>query len=350
MINNNMPITLKEIAFRAGVDISVVSRVLNDKADQYRISKICQEKVKKVALDLGYVPNAYAVGIKTGEFHCVALLQSGMAGKSYLPEKLVSEIHRNLEKEDKHLLLANLPEDSNQDIPKIFRSLMADGLIVNYYQDLPPQIRRAIARTSMPTVWMNYRMQYNSVYPDSYSAARKATEHLISLGHTRIAYCNVYFNDLRKDAHYSVSERRQGYTEAMKNASLEIMDITPEHRVDDVMDKQVELFENILKRKNRPTAILLYWSFSIPAVQMAAYRLNLNIPKDLSIITFACESHQRIGLTATAMLEPETDMAQQAVAMLAQKMQTRDVNTPSVKLDYYFLDMGTCDKAPVAAE
>jgi LacI family transcriptional regulator len=343
---NNMPITLKEIAFRAGVDISVVSRVLNDKADKYRISKICQEKVKKVALELGYIPNAYAVGIKTGEFHCVALLQSGMAGKSYLPEKLVSEIHRNLEKEDKHLLLANLPENSGEDIPKIFRSLMADGLIVNYYQDLPPQVRRAIAKTSMPTVWMNYKMQYNSVYPDSYTAAKKATEHLIALGHTRIAYCNVYFNDLRKDAHYSVSDRRQGYTEAIKNASLELMDITPEFRVDDSMEKQVELFYSVLKSKNRPTAILLYWSFSIPAVQMASYHANLNIPKDLSVVTFACESHQRIGLTATAMLEPETDMAQQAVAMLAQKMQTRDANTPSVKLDYYFLDMGTCAKAP----
>jgi LacI family transcriptional regulator len=343
---NNMPITLKEIAFRAGVDISVVSRILNDKADQYRISKACQEKVKKVALDLGYVPNAYAVGIKTGEFHCVALLQSGMAGKSFLPEKLVSEIHRNLEKEDKHLLLANIPETSSQDIPRIFRSLMADGLIVNFYEDLPPQVRRAIAKTSMPTVWMNYKMQYNSVYPDSFTAAKKATEHLIKLGHKRIAYCNVYYKDLRKDAHYSVSERRQGYTEAMKEASLELMDITPDYPVDDSMDKQVALFQSVLKRPDRPTAFLLYWSFSIPPLQKAAYNLNLNIPGDLSVITFACESHQRIGLTATAMLEPETDMAQQAVAMLAQKMHTRDANTPSVKLDYYFLDMGTCDKAP----
>lgn len=339
-----LPITLKQIAINAGVDISVVSRILNGKADQYRISQKCQEKVKKVAMELGYVPNAYAVGIKTGEFHCVALLQSGMSGKSYLPEKLVSEIHKNLEKGDKHLLLANLPENSNEDLPKIFRSLMADGLIVNYYQDLPPLIKRAIDKTSMPTVWMNYKMQYNAVYPDSYSAAKKATEYLISLGHKRISYCNVYFNDLRPNAHYSVSERRLGYTDAMKEAGLETMDITPEHRVDDEMEKQKKLFYDTLNRPDRPTAMLLYWSYSIPPVQMAAYRLGLNIPNDLSIITFACESHQRIGLTATAMLEPETDMGSQAVAMLEHKMKTREKNTPSVKLDYLFFDMGTCAK------
>jgi len=344
---NAVPITLKEIAYRAGVDVSVVSRVLNGKADKYRISQKCQEKVKKVALELGYIPNAYAVGIRTGEFHCVALLQSGMAGKSYLPEKLVDEIHRNLEKEDVHLLLANIPGPGNyNDMPKIFRSLMADGLIVNYYQDLPPMVRKAIANTSMPTVWMNYKMQYNAIYPDSFTAAKKATEHLIKLGHKKISYCNVYFDDLRSEAHYSVAERRDGYACAMKNASLEVLDITPNYRVDDSMEKQAQLFCSVLEKKNRPTAMLLYWSYSIPAVQMAAYRLNLHIPDDLSVITFACESHQRIGLTATAMLEPETNMGREAVTMLIKKMQTREENTPSVMLDYYFLDMGTCVKAP----
>ena len=345
---NAVPVTLKEIAGKAGVDISVVSRVLNGKADKYRISQKCQENVKKVALELGYIPNAYAVGIKTGEFHCVALLQSEMAGKSYLPEKLVNEIHRNLEREDKHLLLANIPEtkNHNRDIPKIFRSLMADGLIINYYQDLPPMVAKAIANTSMPIVWMNYKMQYNSVYPDSFSAAKKATEHLIALGHKRIGYCNVYFDDLRPDAHYSVSERRDGYTCAMKNASLEVRDITPGYKVDDDMEKQTQLFQSVLEKKDRPTAMLLYWSYSIPPVQMAAARLRLRIPDDLSVITFACESHQRIGLTATAMLEPETDIAREAVAMMINKMQTRQKNTPSVKLDYHFFDMATCVKPP----
>jgi LacI family transcriptional regulator len=341
---NAPPVTLKEIAYYAEVDISVVSRVINGKAEKYRISPQCQEKVKKVAVELGYIPNAYAIGMKTGEFHCVALLQSGAAGKSYLPEKLINEIHRTLEKEDRHLLLANIPEKGGRggDMPKIFRSLMADGLIVNYYQDLPQKIRDAIERTSMPTVWMNDRKEFNAVYPDSFSAAKKATEYLIELGHKRISYCNVYFNDRRPNAHYSVAERREGYAEAIKNASLENLDITPDYPVDDSMEKQTELFYSILEKPDRPTAMLFYWSFSIPAVLMAASRLNLLIPNDLSILTFASESHQRIGLTATAMLEPETNMGREAVAMLSKKIIAREIVSPSIKLDYQFLDMGTC--------
>ena len=352
-----MSVTLKEIACAAGVDISVVSRILNDKADQYRISVSCQERVKKIAQSLGYLPNAYAVGVKKGEFHCVALLQSGAAGNyqgaihetgtNYLPEKLVNEIHRNLEKDDTHLLLANIPEQKihRQQLPKIFRSLMADGLIINYQQDMPENIRIAIEHTSMPTVWMNYKMDFNAVYADSFSAARKATHHLIELGHTHIAYCNVYHKDLQPDAHYSVTDRREGYRSAMQEAGLEVRDLTPAHKVDDSVEKQVDLFYSVLKNPDRPTAMLFYWSYSVPAVYAAAARLDLRIPKDLSIITFAGESHRRIGLAATAMLEPETDIGREAVDMLRKKMSQKQKNIPSKRLDYIFAEMYTCRQA-----
>ncbi|MBN2512587.1 MAG: LacI family DNA-binding transcriptional regulator [Sedimentisphaerales bacterium] len=353
-----MSVTLKEIAYSAGVDVSVVSRILNGKASQYRISPACQERVKKIAESLGYLPNAYATGIKKGKFRCVALLQSGTAGSyqgsthqtgtNYLPEIMVNEIHRNLEKDDTHLLLSNIPEqtvDSHQ-LPKIFRSLMADGLIINYYQDLPENIKVAIEHTSMPTVWMNYKMDYNAVYSDSFSAAEKATQHLIELGHRRIAYCNVYFKDLQPDAHHSVADRRNGYIEAMNKAGLAVQDITPDHKIDDSVEKQIDLFYSVLKRPDRPTAMLFYWSYSVPSVYAAAARLDLRIPKDLSIITFAGESHLRIGLTATAMLEPETDMGREAVSMLRKKMTLKQKNIPSKRVEYIFAPMYTCQKAP----
>lgn len=344
-----MSVTLKEIAYYAGVDVSVVSRVLNNKADQYRISRQCQEKVKKIALDLGYIPNAYAVGVKTGEFNCVALLHGDFTNKSYLPEKLVCEIHRNLEKEGKHLLLARIPKSNvnNQQLPMIFRSLMAEGLIVNHFYDMPPKVREAIENTSMPKVWINDKLDFNAVYPDSFSAAKKATEYLIRLGHKRISYCDVYSYHQTPDAHYSVADRRAGYVQAMKEAALEIMDISPppEEKFEQSMDKQVDLFCSVLKSPNRPTAMFFYWGFSVPPVYFAATRLNLQIPSDLSIITFAGETDQRVGLYATAMIEPETEMAREAVKMLRKKIKTKQENLPSRRLDFLFWDMKTCTNA-----
>ena len=341
-----MSVTLKEIAYHAGVDISVVSRVLNDKADQYRISKKCQENVKAIALKLGYIPNAYAVGVKTGEFNCVALLHGDFTNMSYLPEKLLCEIHRNIEREGKHLLLARLPQKelNNQELPMIFRSLMAEGFIVNYFHDMPASIRKALEHTSMPKVWINDNLEYDAVYPDSFSAAKWATEYLIGLGHKRISYCDIYFYNLQPGAHYSAVDRRQGYIAAMKEASLEVVDLTPNYKLHDSIDKQNELFYAVLKRQDRPTAMLFYWGYCVPAVFTVASRLNLQIPRDLSIITFAGESDQRVGLCTTAMLEPETAMAKEAVSMLRKKMKTKKQNVPSKRVEFSFLDMNTCAK------
>jgi DNA-binding LacI/PurR family transcriptional regulator len=96
--------------------------------------------------------------------------------------------------------------------------------------------------------------------------------------------------------------------------------------------------------------MIFYWSYSVPAVYAAAARLELQIPRDLSIITFAGESHLRIGLSATAMLEPETDMGREAVEMLQKKMSQKQKNIPSKCLDYIFAEMYTCQKAPAGAK
>lgn len=342
-----MSVTLKEIAYHAGVDVSVVSRVLNDKADQYRISKQCQEKVKETAVKLGYIPNAFAIGVKTGQFNCIALLHSTFTQKSYLPEKLLNQIHSSLEKHDKHLLLANMPGKSSerQELPKIFRSLMADGLIINYCHNLPVKVRKAIQKTSLPKVWVNYKMDSDAVYPDSFSAAVKATEYLIGLGHQRISYCNIFYDDLKPNSHFSVTERKAGYISAMNHASLDSLDITPDHQVDDSTEKQVEYFYHVLKQPDRPTAMLFYWSFAVPAIFAVAQRLELQIPRDLSVMTFAGESHQRVGLNTTAMLEPESKMGNAAVDMLWEKIESEKERCPSKKLDFFFVDMHTC--API---
>ena len=94
---------------------------------------------------------------------------------------------------------------------------------------------------------------YALEYPDSFSAAKKATEYLINLGHKRISYCDIYSYNQQPNAHYSATDRRAGYVMAMKEASLELMDITPdpEEKVEETMDKQMELFYSILKHTAR---------------------------------------------------------------------------------------------------
>ena len=66
--------TINDIASKAGVSISTVSRVLNGKARQYRIGEKSQEKVINAAKELNYIPNHFASNLKSGKSDTIALI------------------------------------------------------------------------------------------------------------------------------------------------------------------------------------------------------------------------------------------------------------------------------------
>ena len=63
-----------DIAEKSGFSITTVSRVLNGKADKYRISKATQQKIKSVAEELNYVPNEFARNLRSGRSKTIALI------------------------------------------------------------------------------------------------------------------------------------------------------------------------------------------------------------------------------------------------------------------------------------
>jgi len=67
-------INIVDIAKKAGVSISTVSRVLNGKAEQFRISEKSQQKIRETAKKLNYVPNQFAANLKSGKSNTIALI------------------------------------------------------------------------------------------------------------------------------------------------------------------------------------------------------------------------------------------------------------------------------------
>ena len=63
-----------DIASKSGFSITTVSRVLNGKADKYRISKETQQKIKSMAEELNYIPNEFARNLRTGKSKTIALI------------------------------------------------------------------------------------------------------------------------------------------------------------------------------------------------------------------------------------------------------------------------------------
>jgi len=340
-----MAITLKDIAKVVGVHPSVVSRVLNNKADNYNISERRIEEIKQAALDLNYVPNISARIIQEGCFGCVAMLLSSDAAKSYLPSHLLESIHDELEKNNKHLLLTKLPDaaaDEFSKMPKVLQTLMADGLIVDYTYQVSDEIVTQIEKHSMPAVWLNVKHDKDAVFPDNKKASEIATQKLIDFGHKKIGYVGelTHFTDDFSTAHFSVADRYFGYEIGMKKANLQPLNINNDNKILP-RENQVDYFIKILSQPDRPTAIVLNWtSIAAPVIQAARF-LRLRVPQDLALITFASFMAESAGLTIDAMIEPEIEMGVEAVKMLCEKMKKPKKVLPSRVLDFSYRKVGS---------
>jgi len=347
-------VTLQDIAARVGVDRSTVSRVLSNKAAEGGISSELAQRIFREAEELNYIPNTSARAIRMGRFNCAALLMSTDAGRSYLSSRLLDGIHDELAAADMHLTVAKVPDFrlSNQDyVPKILRTLTADGMLINYTHHLPEHLVEIVDERKFPAIWMNTRRDHDAVYPNNFDAAREATQRLLSLGHRRIAYMDLCAG--REDVaghHFSAIDRMAGYSQAMRTAGLEPWEVRPESSCVRYED-ELQFAREFLRRPNRPTALLCYFAIFTPALMRAATELGLRVPQDLSIVTFAGEAFREQGLLVSAMLEPHYRLGQEAVRLLNRKIDDPQQIIAAAKPDFVWQEMSTCapPQAAVAA-
>jgi len=182
---------MSDVAKRAGVSIPTVSFVLNNKQSRQTISDATKARVWQAIDELGYRRNHAAKTTRTGLFGCAALILSTSRSRSYLPEALLDGIYKELESQGMHLVITRLSDAKLTDpkyVPGILRECMADGLLIDYINDFPPQMAELIESRNIPAVWLNVRRERDCVTPDDFQAGYDATRHLIAAGHARIAY------------------------------------------------------------------------------------------------------------------------------------------------------------------
>ena len=338
-------ITLADIAAHIGVDRSTVSRVLSNKAAEGGISAELAERIAAKARELNYIPNTFARAVREGRFNCAALLMSTVQGRSYISSGLLDGLHDGLAEADMHLTVAKVPDEqlnSADYVPKILRTLMADGLLINYTHHLPEHLVDIVSRQKIPAIWINTRRDSEAVYPRNLQAAEAMTQRLIELGHHRIAYLDLCFapEDVAS-AHFSVGDRLVGYSSAMRSAGLQPWEVRPPHACTN-FDMEKAFMVEFLRREDRPTAVVCYFSVFVPAILRAALEVGIRVPQELSIATFAPENFREHGLTVSAMLEPHYLMGREAVRLLRGRVLRPQRTVASQALDFTWFDLETC--------
>jgi DNA-binding LacI/PurR family transcriptional regulator len=339
-----MAATLKDIADRVNVSIVTVSKVLNGTGN---ISVATRHRVLKVAKELNYRPNAQARAIRSGRTGNVGFVYSSEGMGHGLPWSFLDGVNERLAGLKLNLVVGALPNErllQAGNLSGLLQNWTADGMLIFNQVDLPPGVQDLIDREHVPVVWVNRKQKYNSVYFDDFNGARLAVEHLMALGHKRIAYFDHSHvqDSFAHPIHYSQQERLTGYVEAMETFGLEPIVCLPTEKVGG--EARIELYRNWLRHPRKPTAVLMYGRAN--SVLYAALSLGIRIPQDLSILTFSENVDAMNGLVPGLVFTPYRTLGEEAVALLHRRIQEPELGQPSVGIPLSVIPNETCAPPP----
>ncbi|MXM64490.1 substrate-binding domain-containing protein [Streptomyces sp. HUCO-GS316] len=277
------PPTIRDVAEHAGVSKSLVSLVLRGSA-QVRPEK--REAVLRSVRALGYRPNAAARSLSEQRTRTVGVLLHDLRNPWYVD--LLDGLNPLLHDHGLHMLLADarLSRRTGQDLTGPFLDLRADGLVV--VGTLPDPAALGAVAERMPVVVAGAREPVppgvDVVAGDDEQGTRLVTEHLVGLGHRRIAHLAGYgaVGELRRRS-FEATMRGHGLG---AEAAVESCDMTEEGGYRATV--------RLLGRPVRPTAVIAVNDIAAVGALSAAGELGLRVPQDLSVTGYDNTSISRL--------------------------------------------------------
>lgn len=182
-----MPVTLKDVAARAGVSRSAVSRTFTPGAS---VSAKMRARVEEAAEALGYCPNALASSLTTGRTKLIGLVSNNFHNPAFL--EIFDRFTRGLQERGLRPLLVNLTDETAPDASvRMLRQYSVDGVVLAS-STLPPSFAQAFSEAGMPVVHAfgraTRRTAVDVVTIDNLACGRMAARTLLARGYRRLAF------------------------------------------------------------------------------------------------------------------------------------------------------------------
>ena len=185
-----VPVTIKDIARAADVSHSTVSRALKNNP---AISAVTTARIQRLAQEMGYVPNSVAQNLLSQQTKTIGVVVSSIADP--FVTEVVEGVEQIAQEAGYSIFLSMSHRDSRQEIAVVetFQRRRVDAIVV--ISSLVGHLyNEQLNKIQVPVVLVNNEEegQYtHSVSADDIQGAQKAVEHLIGLGHRRIAYLDL---------------------------------------------------------------------------------------------------------------------------------------------------------------
>ncbi|MEM7333199.1 MAG: LacI family DNA-binding transcriptional regulator, partial [Chloroflexota bacterium] len=293
-------VTIQDIADKANVSISTVSRVLNGNT---KVGEGYKTAVLQAIEELDYRPNFFAQGLASGHSYTIGVITQNVGSPVY--DAILKGILENLSQSNYSPIFADGQWDIDREEHAI-ETLIAkrvDGLIIvggstptERLISISRQIPLIIVARIVPG------LESQCIYMDNYKAGFEATQYLIDQGHRQIAHLSGIH------LHQDSQERARGYQDALAQASIVInQDLIIEG---DFRRQSGVMGIEMLLTKNEPfTAVFVANDQMAFGARLALFRRGIRVPDDVSLVGFDDQPD------SAYMIPPLTTIRQPSVEM-----------------------------------
>jgi LacI family transcriptional regulator len=311
-------VTLADVAEACGLSVSTVSRALSDPE---KVSPITRERIQRSARDLNYVPNRVARSLSIGRTGLIGLVVPDIANPYFPP--IIKAVQARASRRDHSVLVADTDENVSDELERA-RTMrqQVDGLVVVSPRTPDDRLGELVALG--PIVFINRPVPgAPSVVTENPEGIRQALEHLVSLGHRKVAY----LGGPRRS--WSNQRRAETLRTACEERSVELTEFGP---FEPQMEAGVRAAD--LVAASGTTAVIAYDDLIALGLMARLAERGLRVGRDISVIGIDDSSMSEVSYpTLTSIHMPGSKAGHVAVDLLLQHFSDPDLAPSLVELE-----------------
>ncbi len=313
-------VSISDIARKAGVSVSTVSFVMNDKAVKMRISREVIEKVENVAREMGYRPNQLARGLRTGKTRTIGLIVENISNAFFAT--LAKTIEDEAKKYDYKVVYCSTDNDEEKarELINMLSQRQVDGYIITPTMELAQEIRKLQGENKPVVLIDRYFPEHDeipAVLVDNYEGVAKGTEYLIGKGYSKIALVTIE-NEM---AH--MKDRLRAYYDVLRRHGIAVdgalVNTVPYHAG---REKSLEQIRNVLNGAGTSIDAVFFLTNYLGVLGIEAIKnMQIRIPEQLAVLCFDDNDIFRLYTpTISVIRQPIEAIGQQAMCTLMERL------------------------------
>ena len=321
-------VSISDIARKAGVSVSTVSFVMNDKAVKMRISREVITKVENVAREMGYRPNQLARGLRTGKTKTIGLIVENISNAFFAC--LAKTIEDEAKKYDYKVVYCSTDNDEAKarDLINMLSQRQVDGYIIVPTLHLADDIRRLQAENKPVVLIDRYfpeHAEIPSVLVDNYGGVAEGMEYLIGKGYRKIGLVTIE----AEMAH--MHDRLQAYYDTLNKHGITpddaLIKLVPYGYVHEAALEEVHHF--LSSEGQRMDAVFFLTNYLGVLGIESIKKLKIKVPGDVAILCFDDNDIFRLYTpTISVIKQPIAEIGQKAMLALIERLRHTGTELP----------------------